>query len=45
VWKLKVEYHAEILNSFVAVKNIKESVGLHVTLKGVRVLKPHPSRV
>jgi len=45
MWKLKEEYHVEISNSFIAVKSIKESVDIHMASKGVRILKPHPSRV
>lgn len=45
MWNLKEEYHAEISNSFIDVKNIKESVDVHMASKGVRILKPHPSRV
>jgi len=45
MWKLKEEYHVEISDSFIAVKNIKENVDVHMASKGVRILKPHPSRV
>jgi hypothetical protein len=45
MWKLKEEYHVEISYSFIAVKNIKEIVDVHMASKGVRILKPHPPRV
>lgn len=35
MWKLKVEYHVEVSNAFVAVKRIKGSVDVCMASKGV----------